>query len=187
MNFKLFLLLFCLAGKATDLLAQRNSSRNGAYGHTLNIGIGLGGYAGYYNYIGRTLPIISANYEFDVARDFTLAPFLTAYSYGDRFYAGNTYYRYRQTVVPIGIKASYYLDNLLRASNKWDFYGAGSLGVAVVGTRWDQGYTGNKNIFPVANTLFLDLHLGAEYHITNKTGLYLDLSTGVTTLGLAFH
>jgi hypothetical protein len=31
------------------------------------------------------------------------------------------------------------------------------------------------------------LHVGAEYHLSRKVGLFLDLSTGVSTLGLAFH
>jgi hypothetical protein len=35
--------------------------------------------------------------------------------------------------------------------------------------------------------LFLDLHLGAEYHLNNRVGLFLDLSTGVSTIGLAIH
>lgn len=97
------------------------------------------------------------------------------------------YYTYRQTVVPIGAKGTYYLDQLLKANNKWDFYVAGSLGFAIVSSHWDADYYGNKTYYASPNPLFLDLHAGAEYHINHKIGLFLDLPTGVSTIGLGFH
>jgi len=162
------------------------------YGNTLNLGLGIGGYYGYYGYIGRTLPVFHINYEFDVAKNFTLAPFVTFYTYSNRYKWGNKnypdrYYNYRETVIPIGVKGSYYLDDLLKASSKWDFYLAGSIGVAIVSRRWDDGYYGDRDVYKGARSLYLDLHLGTEYHINNKLGLFLDLSTGVSTIGLAIH
>jgi len=35
--------------------------------------------------------------------------------------------------------------------------------------------------------LFLNIHIGAEYHINKKVGVFLDLSSGVSTIGLAIH
>ncbi len=169
--------LFLILG--TNLSAQnRNGSEN--YGGALNLGLGIGGYSGYYGYVGHTLPVFSINYEFDVAPSFTLAPFVSFYSYRN-----NKYY-YNETVIPIGVKGSYYFDQILNANSNWDFYLAGSLGFAVVNSRWDNGYS-RGDYYHEVNPLFLDLHIGAEYHISNKVGLFLDLSTGVSTIGLAIH
>jgi hypothetical protein len=186
-NLKKIFVLACVVSISTTIAAQKRMPNSSAYGKTLNVGIGLGGYAGYYGYVGRTLPVININYEFDVANYFTLAPFLTAYSYSNRYKFSNNYYNYRQTVIPIGIKGTYYLDRVLQANKNWDFYAAGSIGFAYVNTSWDANYPGNKNYYANGNALFLDLHAGAEYHINNRTGVYLDLSTGVTTLGLSFR
>ena len=110
-------LLFC-ATLNNDIFAQ-NTTSSEKYGNTLNLGFGIGGYYGYYSYIGRSLPVFNINYELDIARNFTLAPFVTFYTYKDKYY--------RETVIPIGAKGSYYFDNLLNAGSNWDFYLAGSL------------------------------------------------------------
>src|SRR5665647_1459907 len=159
-------------------LANHSYAQHGErYGHTLNVGLGLG----YYGYVYHSTPVINLNYEFDVARNFTLAPFITFFSYSD----GDNYYR--QTVVPIGVKGSYYFDQLLHADSKWDFYGAGSLGFAIIKTSWESAYSGPKNDNIGASSLYLDLHIGSEYHFNNKIGAFLDLSTGVSTIGIAIY
>ncbi len=158
------------------------------YGHTLNAGVGIG----YYGYIGHSTPVLHANYEFDVAKNFTLAPFITYYSYTNYQYWGNPHndyknYYYHQTVIPVGLKGSYYFDQLLGAGPKWDFYLAGSLGFAFRKTTWENGYYGDRVIDHGTSGLYLDGHIGAEYHLNNKVGLLLDLSTGISTFCLAFH
>jgi len=170
---------------------EKNKMDFEKYGKTLNLGTGIG-YYGYYGYIGRTLPVFHLNYEFDVAKDFTLAPFVTFYSYRNNYYWGNKnypyrYYSYRETVIPIGLKGSYYFDDLLNASSKWDFYMAGSIGFALVSRTWDNGYYGDRNVYKGASPLYLDVHIGTEYHISSKVGAFLDLSSGVSTIGLAIH
>lgn len=162
------------------------------YGRALNIGLGVGGYSGYYGYVGRSLPVLNLNYELDVARSFTLAPFISFYTLSNRYYWGNAntpsrYYRYRETVIPIGVKGTYYFDELLDANNNWDFYLAGSLGFSVVRSNWQDGYQGDQNYYNGARPLFLDIHIGAEYHFSDNLGVFLDLSSGVSTLGLAIH
>lgn len=177
-----FALLFLLTLIGTNLSAQHiHYSEN--HGNTLNLGIGVGGYGGYYGYYGRSLPVFNINYEFDVANNFTLAPFATFVTYHD-YYDGN--YGYRETIIPLGVKGSYYFDQILGAGSDWDFYLAGSLGFSIIKTSWDDGYQGNNDL-RTADPLFLDLHVGAEYHLSHKVGLFLDLSTGVSTVGLAFH
>ncbi|MFC2111248.1 hypothetical protein ACFLQ5_02220 [Bacteroidota bacterium] len=187
----MIIMLFCIAGLSYSASAQTTPTSTG-FGKTLNLGLGLGGYSGYYGHIGHTLPVFHADYEFDVAKNFTLAPSISFYSYKNSYYWGNKnyphdYYYYHQTVIPIGVKATYYFDELLHANANWDFYLAGSLGYAIVFSRWDDGYYGDKNYYHHPNPLFLDLHIGAEYHLNSKLGLFLDLSTGVSTIGLAIH
>jgi hypothetical protein len=131
--------------------------------------------------------VFNVNYEIDVARNFTLAPSVSFYSYSDSYYWSNDTYTYRETVIPIALKGTYYFDELLEANGKWDFYAAGSVGFAIVNSRWEAGYDGDRNYFNRGRSVFIDLHAGAEYHFSSKTGVYLDLSSGVSTLGIAFH
>ena len=173
-TYSLFMMILVLG---TSLSAQ-NKNYGEQHGNTLNLGLGVGGYSGYYGYVGHSMPVLSVNYEFGVAKDFTLAPFATFYTYHDN--------NYRETVIPIGGKGTYYFDEILGANRDWDFYLAGSLGFSIVHTVWDNGYY-QDNAYHTVNPLYLDLHIGAEYHISQRVGLFLDLSTGVSTVGLAFH
>lgn len=177
---RFFFLFFLLS---STLIGQTDK-----YGKTLNLGVGIG----YYGYIGHSTPVLHANYEFDVARNFTLAPFLTYYSYQNSNYWGNSnnpskYYFYRSTVVPIGVKGTYYFDRILSAGAKWDFYLAGSLGIVFRSTVWDAGYQGNRAINQGRSGAYLDVHIGTEYHFNSRFGAFLDLSSGVSTAGIAIH
>jgi hypothetical protein len=181
-----FSMLFILLMTGMNVSAQKNSYEK--FGNTLNVGVGLG----YYGYVGYAMPVLHADYEFDVARNFTLAPFINYFSYTNYNYWGDPHnpyknYSYRQTVVPIGVKGSYYFDRILGAGPNWDFYLAGSLGFAIRTTTWENGYYGTKTVDRGAGALYLDLHAGTEYHISRKAGIFLDLSTGVSTLGLSIH
>ena len=163
------------------------------FGKTLNLGAGIG----YYGYVGRALPVGSLNYEFDVVKNFTLAPFIGIYSYQNYYYWGNpnkpyndpSYrkYSYRETVVPVGVKGTYYFDQLFHANEKWDFYAAGSIGFAFRKVVWENNYYGDTQVYKTASPLYLNAHIGAEYHMNQKVGLFLDLSTGGSTFGLAIH
>lgn len=170
------LLLLMISG--TSLFAQ-HAKYGENHGHALNLGLGVGGYYGYYGYVGESVPVFNINYEFDVARNFTLAPFVTFATYRSDYY--------RETVMPLGVKGTWYLDQILGANPDWDFYLAGSLGFAIVNAYWDNGYTGDRTYYHKSSPLFLDLHAGTEYHLSNRVGIFLDLSTGVSTVGLAFH
>jgi hypothetical protein len=173
-------LLFALILSGASVFAQKSGNSGGGHGHTLNLGLGVGGYYGYYNHVGHSLPVININYEFDVARNFTLAPFVSIYTYR------NDNDHYRETILPLGVKGTYYLDQALNAGPDWDFYLGGSLGFAIRNASWDAGYSG-ETYYQDVSPLILDLHLGAEYHLSGNVGLFLDLSTGVTTLGLSFR
>jgi len=155
------------------------------FGHTLNIGVG----PGYFGYLGQSVPFIFFNYEFMVAHNFTLAPFIgfASYQSTSNYYYGNGYYYYRETVIPVGVKGTYYFDRLLDLNRKWDLYAAASLGFTYDKVVWQNGYDGNTNVSNTPSPLYLDLHIGAEYHLNRSLGLFLDLSTGVSTFGLAIH
>jgi hypothetical protein len=158
-----------------------------SYGKTLNLGVGVGGNYGYYRYVGNSLPIINVNYEFDAAKNFTLAPFVNVHSYSRARRWENRDYYYRETGFSIGLKGTYYFDSWVNARPKWDFYFAGSAGFMAVLSRWDAGYTGDKDYYRGHRPLFLDFHLGAQYQASNRLGIFLDLSTGVSTLGIAIR
>lgn len=177
------LALVCIS---TMLFAQNTTSEK--YGQTANIGVGLG----YYGYLNSSIPVFNLNYEFDVAPNFTLAPFIGVFSHSNKYFWGNNntpyrYYTYRETVIPIGVKGMYYFDDLIKANSKWDTYLGGSLGFALVNSHWEEGYNGDKNYYRGPRPIVLDIHLGAEYHINNRVGLILDLSSGVSSIGVAIH
>jgi hypothetical protein len=181
-----FFLVFSFNISAQNVASVENN------GKTLNLGLGVGGYSGYYGYVGHSVPVFHINYEFDVANNFTLAPFLSFYTYKNSYYWGSRdynyqYYYYHETVIPIGVKGTFYFDQLLNASPKWDFYLAGSLGFAITFSSWDNNYHGDRNYYHNASPLFLDLHIGTEYHVNNRLGLFFDLSTSVSTIGIAIH
>jgi hypothetical protein len=190
---KLFLLPIVSLFFATPAILAQEKPAAEKYGKTLNVGAGVG----YFGYINQPMPVGTMNFEFDVARNFTLAPFLGIYSYQNTHYWGNPnkpysdesyrYYSYREVVVPAGVKGTYYFDQLFRANSKWDFYAAASVGFAFRTVVWENGYDGDKGAYQTASPLFVTAHVGAEYHMTEKAGIYLDLSTNISTFGFAFH
>lgn len=174
------------------MIFQFNSYGQEKYGKSLNLGIGLGGHYGYYEYVGNLIPVLHIDYEFDVVKNLTLAPFLNIHTYTKSHYWGNpnnSYknYNYRETGVAMGVKGAYYFDELLKAGSNWDFYLANSLGFVAVYSHWDDDYDGDRDYYRRPNPLFFDMHIGAEYHIHNRIGLFLDLSTGASTFGIAIH
>lgn len=166
---------------ATGSISAQDSNNSERYGNTLNMGLGLG----YYGYDGHTMPAAHLDVEFDVVRNFTLAPFINLYSY--RRTSPHQSYYYHETVIPIGVKATYYFDSLFRAGSNWDFYLAGSLGYAITFSYWDEGYEGDINLYSSTRPLFIDIHIGTEYHFSSTIGAFIDLSSGMSTIGLAIH
>lgn len=174
----MYKILFFALIIGSSAMAQENSNSE-VYGKTLNLGIG----AGYYGY----LPVLHANYEIDVAQNFTLAPFISFYTYNHYVYHNNIRYNYHETAIPIGLKGTYYFDELLKVKPNWDLYLGASVGFAIVNSNWDNGYTGDIDGFNGANLLFANVHIGAEYHFNNRVGAFLDLSNGLSTIGFAIH
>ena len=145
------------------------------FGSTLNAGFGVG----YYGYTTHTVPFFHIDYEFDVIQNFTIAPFIDFYNYTDN--------NYRQTVMPVGVKGSYYFDPLINAGPNWDFYLACSLGFAIRNTSWQPGYVGLENNTIGAAPLYLNFSIGTEYHLNKSLGALLEFSSSVSTIGIAIH
>lgn len=189
---KIIILSIFLLEMIVNSSAQDRMDRE-KFGNTLNLGAGIG----YYGYVGHALPFGTLNYEIDVARNFTLAPFAGIYTYRDTYYWGNPnkpiydesyrFYGYRETVVPLGLKGTYYFDELFNAGSPWDFYAAGSAGFNVRKRVWDGNYYGDKTVNQSVGPIYLNVHIGSEYHVTERLGFFLDLSTGVSTIGLGIH
>lgn len=154
------------------------------YGNTLNLGLGIGGHYGYFGYYGSTVPLFNVNYEIDVAKNFTIAPFAAFASFTRVRRINGVNYRFYETVIPVGAKAFYYFDELFNLRKDWDIYAGASLGFSIVRSRWDDNYPLNRDYFRGASPLFLDFHVGAQYNVNNKIGLFLDLS-GISTFGVA--
>lgn len=174
------------------IVFQFNGYSQEHYGKTLNLGLGVAGHSGYYKYARRSLPVFNINYEFDVAKNFTLAPFASIYAFKDDYYWGNNnnpdrYYSYKEVVIPVGIKGYYYFDDLVNLSKPWDIYAGASLGYAIVNSSWESGYLGDKNYYHGSNNIFLDIHIGASYYFNERLGMYLDLSSGISTVGIQIH
>lgn len=92
-----------LATLNVNTIAQDNRTAE-KFGNILNLGLGIG----YYGYVGYTMPELHGDFEFAVAKNFTLAPFFAIYSYQNGYYWGNKNYpyrnySYRQTVIPFGV------------------------------------------------------------------------------------
>jgi hypothetical protein len=170
----IFTTMFLCAITGIKLSAQETTYPE-KYGKTLNLGAGIG----YYGYLGHSVPVLHADFEFDVFRNLTIAPFVTFFNYQENYYWGDQghgyrNYHYRETVIPVGAKFTYYFDELLKANPKWDFYVGTSLGVTLRTRVWENGYDGATNV-------------DSEYHLNKPIGLFLDLSTGISTFGVGIH
>lgn len=179
--------------EATGYLIDIKGKPTERYGNTINLGAGIG----YYGDVNVLTPAAMLNYEIDIFKNFTLAPFVGVATFQESYFWGNPakpnydpsyhYYNYRETVIPVGAKGTYYFDQWLRLNPKWDLYVATSVGFAFRNVVWDNGYYGDKGAYQSVNPLYIAMHIGGEYHMSKRTGLFLDLSTGISTFGLAFH
>lgn len=181
---KIVIALFALFTLSTQSFAQ--SAYPEKFGRTLNLAAGIGYYGP-----SSALPMLHLNYEFDVFRNFTLAPFISVLTHRGYTYWGSDNfpyrnYSYRETVIPMGLKGTYYFDELFKAGPKWDFYVGTSVGFAYSRVTWENGYYGGSTA-RLVNPFYVAMHIGSEYHMSSKAGVFLDLSNNVSTIGFGFH
>ncbi len=119
----LFSLLFC------NKESKGQESNSEPFGHSFNMGMG----PGYFSTEILPAPFFTINYEYDFLNNLTIAPFIGFASYkGDASIIAARYYYYRATIIPFGIKTTYYLDQLLKIPCRWDVYIACSLGYTYI-------------------------------------------------------
>ena len=174
------LTITCLVSFIVFFSNHSNAQQNTVYekyGKTINIGIGSG--IGNYGYAFYKTPAVHLDYEIDIIPTLTLAPFVLLYQFRNNVY--------HESVIPVGLKATCYFDQIVKAHARWDFYLAGSLGYAIRKTVWENGFTPDPNTSYGPGALYLVLSIGTEYHITKKLGAYIDLSNGISTIGLSIH
>jgi hypothetical protein len=174
---KKLVLIITLAIVSTYANAQEK------YGKTANLGGGLS----YSRYAPLPIPALNFNFEFDIAPNTTLGPFASILHYTDPgyFYNGKKY-KYSNTVIPVGVKSYYYFDGLFNWDKRFDVYAGLAVGFNIAFGRWENGYNGPV-YSPNYSPFYGELHAGAEYHFRENIGVYVDLSTGLSTVGLAFH
>jgi len=183
----LSILTLALFGYTSPVSAKKVYSGEN-YDNTLNLGVGTA----LHQYGNNSIPFFVVNYEFQVAEYFTIAPSIGYAHYSSNYYYGNgnnpyRNYSYSETIIPISVKGTYYFDKILNAGSKWDFYLGTSVGYYYATFTTENGYTGKTTDIDGTSPLYLAIHLGTEYHISQKTGIFLDLSSQFNTVGLAFH
>lgn len=134
------------------------------HGSALNLGVGIG---------ARQVSIFHANYEFDAASNITLAPFISFYDFTN--------------YIPIGVKGSFYFDEVLNLDREWDLYAGASIAMGIVSDGWNEQYYRDLYRFRGPNAMLFDAHIGMEYQVTPRVGMFLDLSGNAQTIGLVLR
>lgn len=165
----LFIVALLACGTANAQYAQGDK--------LLNLGIGVGGF------YGGGLPI-GGSFEYGVTDQISVgaqADFYTwSYNYG--FGAG----KYRYTFIPIALRGSYHVNELLNLNNdKIDLYGGLQLGYYISSTNTDFG-SGFNNLY--GNRVLFGVHLGGKYYFKPNLGAFAEVGYGVAglKLGVAF-
>lgn len=134
------------------------------HGSALNLGVGIG---------ARQAAVYHINFEFDVVPSVTIAPSASFYGY--------------TKFVPIGLKASYYFDQVLNLLPEWDLYVAGTAAMGIVSDDWNNQTYRDMYRFRGANNLFFDVHIGTEYQVTPRAGMFIDLASNAATIGIVLR
>ncbi len=121
----------------------------------------------------RQISIFHANFEFDAGRNFTLAPFISFYNFTN--------------FIPIGVKGSYYFDEALNLNREWDMYVGVSAAMGIVSDNWNNQFYRDLYRFRGPNQLNFDAHLGIEYQVTPRLGIYADLAGNSQSIGLVLR
>ena len=144
----------------------------------LNVGIGAGGYYG-----GGGLPI-GASFEYGITPEISVGAQIDFYTTN---YGGYIGYNYRYTFIPIAIRGSYHVNELLNLNNdKIDLYGGIQLGYYLSSYSGDRAYAGY--IDPYRGRALFGIHLGGKYYFKPNLGAFAEVGYGVAPvkLGVAF-
>lgn len=144
----LTLSLFCLFtfGVSSKMVAQES------YGNALNLFATFGSNSS-----------ITGNYEFPLAKNFTISPEATL--------------PFDFDYIAAGARVDYYFDSLIKLNEPWDIWGGVSAGFKI----------GLASDYVADDDLRLDLHIGGEYKFNQKFGIILEAGNNGGSLGLGIH
>ncbi|KAA9354811.1 MULTISPECIES: hypothetical protein [Larkinella] len=140
----------------------------------LNAGIGLGAY------YGGGIPL-GASFEVGVTDEISVGAQVDFYTW-----SYSSYWRY--TFVPIGVRGSYHVNELLNLGNdKLDLYAGVGIGYRISSYKYD-GPGGSIYSDSYGSGAFFNLHLGGRYYFKPNIGAFAEVGYGVAPLklGVAF-
>ncbi|RYZ36281.1 MAG: hypothetical protein EOP49_32750 [Sphingobacteriales bacterium] len=140
----------------------------------LNAGIGLS------SYYGGGLPI-GASFEVGITDEISVGAQLDFYTWSYNWGSG---YKYRYTFLPIAVRGSYHVNELLNLNNeKLDLYGGVALGYYISSFKDNSGYSGfYDNAY--GNQVLFGIHLGGRYYFKPNVGAFAEVGYGVSALKL---
>ncbi|AZQ61841.1 hypothetical protein EI427_06195 [Flammeovirga pectinis] len=150
---------------------KRSSSGAGNYSGVHNLNVGL---ASYWNHGGTGIQV---DYEFHLAKDFTVAPSL---SYASHIHQNHNNDDWRHSTIGLGARFRWYADRVLNITHpKWDVFASGDIGFAINSYK----YVGNGNHSEdyngsTSSPLWIGLGIGGKYHFNDKIGLQVILGSG---------
>ncbi|MGD0591391.1 MAG: outer membrane beta-barrel protein [Bacteroidota bacterium] len=151
----------------------------------INIGLGLGGFAGAYG--GSSGIAITGGYEYGVTENISLGGVLGYSSSSDDYIDGT----YKYTYFLIGARGAYHLD--LFHNPKIDTYGGILLGYNIVSSSWTYN-GGYGDIFgsysPSASASYLEIgiFIGGRYYFDPHWAVQAELGygLGILNIGIAY-
>ena len=139
----------------------------------LNAGIGLS------SYYGGGLPI-GASFEVGITDEISVGAQIDFYTWGYNFGG----YKWRYTFVPVAVRGSYHVNELLNLNNeKLDLYGGLALGYYISSFKDNSGYSGLYNN-AYGNQVLFGVHLGGRYYFKPNLGAFAEVGYGVSALKL---
>lgn len=166
-------LVALLAFSAQNAMAQYQQGDK-----LLNVGIGLGGYYNYGGYYGGSYgggggATLGGSFEYGFTDQISAGAQIDFYS--------RNYGRFRFSSIPIALRGSYHVNELLNLNNEQiDLYGGLQLGYVVESTNLGGDYRNGRSLFGV--------HIGGRYYFKPNLGAFAEVGYGVAAvkLGVAF-
>ncbi|MBB6459564.1 hypothetical protein [Flammeovirga kamogawensis] len=174
-NYILFLLM--LIGASLSSYGQNDDNKKSGGGKSA----GSGNYAGvnnlnlglvtYWSHSGSLA--FQADYEFNLARDFTVGPSVSYSSWKNNNY---NYYN-----IGLGARFRWYADRVLNITHpKWDVFANGDIGFNINGNNVPDGQNATSY-----SALWLGIGIGGKFHFNEKIGLQLIIGSGAQ-IGIHF-
>lgn len=165
---------FCFAQDDDDnkKSSGHKSASSGNYAGVNNLNLG---FVTYWSYNGSLA--FQADYEFNLARDFTFGPSLGYAGYSDNYYKYSNF--------SVGARFRWYADRVLNITHpKWDVFANGDIGFSI----WNSKYTGpgtDPKTSSSTSPLWIGLGIGGKFHFNEKIGLQLIIGSGAQ-IGIHF-